>query len=119
MGTQCRLAAEMSMALTENGSWNESSAVSSHIILGVAMGVGSNGKGRSSQTLSESVSEIRGPLWLVPSGSSAPLHVPFHYQLSTLRRVNCLMHEVWLVNVTGTSFVNRHSCVVPFGLERE
>ena len=73
---------------------------------------------RPCQSRSVRVGE-EGPLWLVPSGSSAPLHVPFHYPLLTLRRVNCLMHEVWLVNVTGTSFVNRHSCVVPFGLERE
>ena len=78
VGTQCRLAAEMSMPLTENGSWNESSAVSSHIILGVAMGVGSNGKGRSSQTLSESVSESRGggsalacSLWFIRSSARA------------------------------------------------
>ena len=89
VGTQCRLAAEMSMPITENGStngcpleqrnaWNESSSESSHIILGVPMGVRSNGKGRSSQTLSESVSESRGggsalacSLWFIRSSARA------------------------------------------------
>ena len=85
VGTPCRLQKYSSQNGSTNGcpldqrsAWNESSVASRHIILGVAMGVGNNGKGRSFQTLSESVSESRGrgsaeacSLWFTRSSAHA------------------------------------------------